>query len=630
MLRLADVGALLVAAITTLSPGTATSAIPDDLDVRLATFGGQGYSSDLIDLTHLVALLSWLLPLVGVLLLVGAGLARRRDARVVARTLGRGLLATAGLLAVALLVAGFVAAHADRDTLRGALGAGIWGELDDSFWTTVAATAAAGLGLVAGAAVTADLTLRGVTAAATSWLTTPPTTTGSRAARGTATIVLGLLVLARPLAVVAIGASLMGLVVVLLGARDLVTALWERVAGARAAGWPGTARDRGTRVVGGVLLVALATVVVGGALPTSGDLPTVGAGSTMSGPCNGHRELCDRTYDDVAFPATHNSMSAAAEPGWFLAEQPDGVLAQLDHGIRVFLIDSWPGQRTQRAGVVANTTASRKAGLAEAERTYGPSVLQSALRLHESLRLTPAGPVEPYLCHALCELGSTEWEPLMEQVRAWLDAHPREVVTFFVQDEVSPADTAAVVEDAGLMPYVHTQRADEPWPTLGSMISTGRAGRLPDGAHGRRDPAPVAPRRQDRRAGHPVRLQEARRLQLRPVPRHEDLAAVPGEPLAQQRRIARHRCRGGQLRRRPPPAPAEVPAGAGPDPQLRRGRQLRPRRPPRGGGRAQRGVLTRVGQPGQHRHDDGSRQQVGHDEDQPGRRVVAGQDRRDE
>jgi hypothetical protein len=99
--------------------------------------------------------------------------------------------------------------------------------------------------------------------------------------------------------------------------------------------------------------------------------------------------------------------------------------------------------------------------------------VQSALRIRDSLNLTPSGPVRPYLCHALCELGSTEWEPLMVQVKGWLDQHPREVVTFIVQDQVSPADTAALVERAGLKPYVHTPKPGEPWPTLEEMISSG-------------------------------------------------------------------------------------------------------------------------------------------------------------
>ena len=82
--------------------------------------------------------------------------------------------------------------------------------------------------------------------------------------------------------------------------------------------------------------------------------------------------------------------------------------------------------------------------------------------------------MEPYLCHALCELGSTRWLPVMQDVRTWLAAHPREVVTFFVQDNVSPADTAEVIAEAGLLPYVYTPGDRRAWPTLGEMIDSGQ------------------------------------------------------------------------------------------------------------------------------------------------------------
>jgi hypothetical protein len=62
----------------------------------------------------------------------------------------------------------------------------------------------------------------------------------------------------------------------------------------------------------------------------------------------------------------------------------------------------------------------------------------------------------------------------MRQVRTWLAAHPRDVVTFFVQDTVSPADTADLIRQAGLLPYVYTPSADQEWPTLGQMIDSGQ------------------------------------------------------------------------------------------------------------------------------------------------------------
>jgi hypothetical protein len=226
------------------------------------------------------------------------------------------------------------------------------------------------------------------------------------------------------------------------------------------------------RVAGASALVALLLVLVLGAWPAQDD--EAAAFGHDDSTCNGSVALCERPYDDVAFPSTHNSMAAADEPGWFFAEQPDGIVAQLDHGIRVLLVDSWYGQRTQRRGIIANTDESRAAAQAEARESFGEAAVNSALRLRDALNLTPRGPVAPYLCHGLCELGSTKWLPLMKDVRVWLADHPREVVTFFVQDTVSPADTAQVFRQAGLLPYVYTPAADGRWPTLGQMIESGQ------------------------------------------------------------------------------------------------------------------------------------------------------------
>ena len=199
-----------------------------------------------------------------------------------------------------------------------------------------------------------------------------------------------------------------------------------------------------------------------------------GGGSGADGAaCNGYVELCDRAYDEVVFPATHNSMSAASEPGWFAPEQPDGIIAQLDAGVRVLLIDSWYGQPTDRSGIVATADTLRAESTAQARAEFGDRPVDTALRLRRAAGLSPRGEVAPYLCHAMCELGSTLWLDSLRDTREWLDENPREVVTLFVQDEVTPADTARVIEEAGLLPYVWTPPADGSWPTLGEMVDAG-------------------------------------------------------------------------------------------------------------------------------------------------------------
>ncbi|MCD9199655.1 PI-PLC domain-containing protein [Aeromicrobium wangtongii] len=473
ILRLADVGALLVTAITTLAPQT-EAAIPPDLDVTLASIGAQELTGDLIEAADDVALLAAVLPVLGLLMLVAAGALDRRGWRGVVRATGTGALGAAGVLVVLLLVASWWASRLD-DSIRDALVAAAWRELDGSFWAVAGVVAAAGLlmRLVASPGLDLDPS----TLASRGWRTLSGvgSTPRTELFRGGAVVLVGGLMVVRPLLVLSLVGVIAGAALVLIGARSLL-----RVG---AAWWVARRPDRVRRDRQGLVAragpiaalagaVALVAAFVVGAWPAGRDLPAFSA--TDGTACNGHRELCDRRFDEVSYAGTHNSMAAADQPGWFLAEQPYGILRQLDDGIRVLLIDSWNGQGTERPGVIANAGADRKKALAEARATYGTRVLQSALRIRDALDLTPTGPVRPYLCHALCELGSTDWEPLMVQVKTWLDRHPREVVTFFVQDEVSPEDTAALVRRAGLASYVHTPVAGQPWPTLGEMIASGR------------------------------------------------------------------------------------------------------------------------------------------------------------
>ncbi|HEX4018922.1 MAG TPA: hypothetical protein VHX15_19455, partial [Frankiaceae bacterium] len=151
-----------------------------------------------------------------------------------------------------------------------------------------------------------------------------------------------------------------------------------------------------------------------------------------------------------------------------------GPIGALNEGISTLLIDTWYGQPTASPNVVVTAPQSYADALEQTTQLYGPDVVASAMRVRDAIAGAPTGPVGAYLCHGLCETGSTAWEPLMANVKSWLDAHPREVVTFFIEDYVSPADTAKVFTQAGLLPYLHTQVAGQPWPTLGQMIDSGR------------------------------------------------------------------------------------------------------------------------------------------------------------
>jgi hypothetical protein len=79
-----------------------------------------------------------------------------------------------------------------------------------------------------------------------------------------------------------------------------------------------------------------------------------------------------------------------------------------------------------------------------------------------------------YLCHTDCSfLGRKLLVDGLAEIRTFLERHPNEVVSIIFEAYVSAQATAVVFEQAGLLPYLHTQTLGDPWPTLGEMIDRG-------------------------------------------------------------------------------------------------------------------------------------------------------------
>lgn len=465
--RLTDVGAVLAAVLPTISP-QAAAKVPAGLDVTLAQIGQRSFADRTLRLTRIVGTLAWLLPGLAILAFAaGLGLSRDR-LRATVRTGWAVAVAGTGVGVVALIGA-VVASSTDDATLRGALVSAAWREFGRPLWWAATIMIGAGGLLVAVfAGRVRRLDLAAELRRGWSLLTRRPDRRWAQGARGAAFALVGFGALLRPGLVFGVLGGLTGVLLLIVGAGEVSAAAGSRPLRVRA----GSGLSRWVEVVmAGAALALVAGLVAVHAAPATQQVSAQVSDTTA---CNGHVELCARPYNDVAFPATHNGMSAADEPGWFLPEQPTGPIGQLDAGIRALLIDTWYGQSTQSPGSVATAPGSYASALAKAESLYGPDVVASALRLRNALTPTPTGPIRPYLCHGLCEIGATDWAPVMVQMRAWLDAHPREVVTLFIEDSVSPADTAAVFQQAGLLPYVHTQQPGQPWPTLGEMIDSGR------------------------------------------------------------------------------------------------------------------------------------------------------------
>jgi hypothetical protein len=163
-----------------------------------------------------------------------------------------------------------------------------------------------------------------------------------------------------------------------------------------------------------------------------------------------------------------------ADGTWFLAEQPKDMVESLDDGIRGLLVDTWYGQATDDGRAITGETS-----LAAAEQqlveTYGRSVADSVQRTIDRVRRAEVtGEEQPFFCHTVCELGATPMLPTMQRLNTWLDQHPRDVVVLFIQDAVTPADTAAVLEEAGLAAKAYVHPTGAQWPTLRDMIDANK------------------------------------------------------------------------------------------------------------------------------------------------------------
>lgn len=273
--------------------------------------------------------------------------------------------------------------------------------------------------------------------------------------RGAVLIALGGFVLLRPSTALAFLASLGGLALVYVG----TVAILRRVERPRA---DVRVPARRTLAAAGV-----AVVVVGAATAAllAGGGASAGA-QEAAGVCNGHRDLCDRPLNGVVLPATHNSMSAV-QPGWFSEEQDAPIADQLADGVRGLLVDTHYADRlaSGRVRTVLDASAA-KLGADD----VSPAARDAALRMRERLGFRGEGVRGIYLCHTLCELGSTPLDEALHTLRTFLVTHPGEVVVVINEDYVKPADFVAAVRSAGLERLVWTPTASP--PTLGELVRT--------------------------------------------------------------------------------------------------------------------------------------------------------------
>ena len=465
-LTLVDIGATVRGVLQALQPNLAKQ-IPASKSVELVDGDLPAPVADLVRLADamrwlpIVALAVALLCAFGAVRLAGDG----RDAVLVvgvATTL-IAVLASVALRGAEAIVLTGIDDQAGRDAV-----AGIWDAFLGDLGTALLLLAVCG-GVVAAAAssLLRPVDLRAQVERAWELATRVPEHRGWRAVRAVLLVAAGILIVLRNQAFLSLLATLVGVFVAYAGVAELMRltiAVPEEAARDQRRGR--SALVAAGIAAGAILAAGAIFIGVGGISEESLAVETTG--------CNGSEELCERSYDEAAVPATHNSMSAASNPGWLFAQQEKGIPDQLRDGMRGLLIDAHYGVETQDGTIKTDLSDLDRGERATYEEELGQDALDAALRIRDRIVGSPeVGEPGVYLCHRFCELGAIPIDQAFANLRDFLAANPDEVVTVVIEDYVPPAEIDGSAERTGLIDHVYTGPVGEPWPTLQEIIDSG-------------------------------------------------------------------------------------------------------------------------------------------------------------
>ena len=403
----------------------------------------------------------------------GVWLAHRRD-RYLLRV---GL----GLAVSALLVGSFARFGGDwmallAKTPMGAdLTRGLWPAFVGPLVIRMVILAAIGLVIVAGVtSFLAKIDLCAIGRFIVTRIDDRPERTALRILRAMLFIAVGTLIALRPTQSLEILMVILGGIIFFVGVQELFSFIARGLPEARAALEEKVEERRSTwprvAVIGG--LVVLLAAVGGYWLSRDDDVLAVTPAAEAITACNGHAELCDRRLNEVSFAATHNSMAAADIATWMFPNQEKGIPAQLEDGIRGFLIDVHNGVPVgDRIKTLLEDEAKAMEKYTEA---LGVEGVTAAMRIRERLiGSEETGPVDVYVGHGFCELGAERLVDVLGKMHEFLVANPGEVVILIIQDEgVAPADIQRCFAASGLEELVYRGAVAKPWPTLREMVES--------------------------------------------------------------------------------------------------------------------------------------------------------------
>jgi len=142
-------------------------------------------------------------------------------------------------------------------------------------------------------------------------------------------------------------------------------------------------------------------------------------------PPSADQQLLTLRYDQVACLVTHNAMSSQAE-GWFFPNQSHGLDRQLEDGVRGLMLD-----------------------------------------VH-----TIEG--QPWLVHNRPILGKRLLVDALRDIARFMKSEPQAVVTIIFESYVPSKSVQQAFRQAALLDHVHQQKRRDAWPTLNSMVQTGK------------------------------------------------------------------------------------------------------------------------------------------------------------
>jgi hypothetical protein len=467
---IADAGTVVISALRTLAPSVAAH-IPASVDTRLLELRKQTFATKTLRAADKVRLLGIVLPLVGLLLLIGsiavaparrAAVARCAVALAIA---GIAVLADLLLLRHSLLVHVFGAEELSDGDVREAIGA-LWDVYVGALARWAFGLAAVGLLVAAGAASVLRPYTAGARLTRMRARVLRPRERRGQLIRAFVVLLLGVLLGVEPTFVLDLVVTIGGALLFYFGIGELLSAVG-------AAGEDASLSFSRSRVGVAASIASLAVLIGGPAitLASAGGASRPQRSKPLASPltCNGYAQLCSRRLDQVVFPGTHNAMSAADSPGWFIANQTHGIARQLDDGLRAFKISTHYG--IGRTGDVRTDIEAEGERVNRVSEKLSGQAREALQRFSRSVGFgSKQGKREVWLCHTLCELGATNAVGFFSTIRRFLQLNPGNVIVMFDEDYVAESSLEDVFKKSGLYSHLAVLRQGQQLPTLGALV----------------------------------------------------------------------------------------------------------------------------------------------------------------